>query len=34
MIQCCEGQTFFYRGFHLLPEKWEKVIIDDGKYFE
>jgi len=25
---------FFYRGIHLLPEKWEKVIASDGHYFE
>jgi len=29
-----EGRTFFYRGIHLLPEKWEKVIASDEKYFE
>jgi len=26
--------NFFYRGFHLLLEKWEKVIANDEKYFE
>jgi len=25
---------FFYRGIHLLPEKWEKVIASNGKYCE
>jgi len=25
-MDCFYGQTFFYRGIHLLPEKWEKVI--------
>jgi [histone H3]-lysine36 N-dimethyltransferase SETMAR len=25
---------FFYRGIHLLPEKWHKVVDADGKYFE
>lgn len=26
--------NFFYRGIHLLPEKWEKIIAFGGKYFE
>lgn len=25
---------FFYRGIHQLPERWEKVIANDGNYFE
>lgn len=25
---------FFYRGIHQLPEKWTKVISNDGNYFE
>lgn len=24
---------FFRRGIHLLPERWEKVVASDGKYF-
>jgi len=23
----------FYRGIHFLPERWEKVIENEGKYF-
>lgn len=29
-----KDEHFFYRGIHLLPKKWEKVIASDGKYFE
>ena len=25
---------FFWDGIHKLPERWEKVIASDGKYFE
>ncbi|EFN86517.1 hypothetical protein EAI_02081, partial [Harpegnathos saltator] len=25
-------EHFFYRGTHLLPEKWQNVIANDGKY--
>ena len=25
---------FFYRGIHLLPEKWQNVVVSDGNYFE
>jgi len=25
---------FFKFRIHLLPEKWEKIIASDGKYFE
>jgi len=32
-MDCFEG-TVFYREIHLLPEKWKKVIVSDGKYFE
>ncbi|KAG5325824.1 MOS1T transposase, partial [Pseudoatta argentina] len=24
---------FFRRGIHVLPERWEKVVESDGKYF-
>lgn len=26
--------SFFRRGIHLLPERWEKVVSSDGQYFE
>lgn len=26
--------SFFRRGIHLLPDKWEKVVYSDGQYFE
>jgi len=26
--------SFFYRGIHLLLEKWEKVIASVRRYFE
>lgn len=25
---------FFFRGIHLLPEKWSKVVTSDGNYFD
>ena len=25
--------SFFRRGIHILPEKWEKVVSSDGQYF-
>ena len=25
--------SFFQRGIHILPERWEKVISSDGQYF-
>ena len=27
-----EEQYFFYDGIYLLPEKWQNVIANDGKY--
>jgi len=24
----------FRRGIHMLPERWEKVVTNDGHYFE
>jgi [histone H3]-lysine36 N-dimethyltransferase SETMAR len=27
-------QVFFWRGIHKLPDRWEKCIAGDGKYFE
>lgn len=26
--------SFFRRGIHLLPERWEKVVSSDGQYFD
>ncbi|QQP49497.1 Transposase [Caligus rogercresseyi] len=27
-------QQLFWRGIHILPERWEKCIYSDGQYFE
>lgn len=27
-------EQFFWRGIHMLPERWEKVVANDGQYFE
>ena len=27
-------ESFFRRGIRLLPERWEKVIANDGQYFD
>jgi len=24
----------FFRGIHMLPERWEKVVVSDDHYFE
>jgi len=29
-----KDESFFRHGIHLLPERWEKVVISDGQYFE
>ena len=29
-----KDEKFFWRGIHKLPERWEKCIISEGKYFE
>ncbi|GBP41573.1 Mariner Mos1 transposase [Eumeta japonica] len=29
-----KDKEFFQRGIHLLPERWQKVVESDGKYFE
>jgi hypothetical protein len=29
-----KDEHFFYRGIHLLSEKWEKIVASDGHYFE
>ncbi|EFN78834.1 hypothetical protein EAI_07076, partial [Harpegnathos saltator] len=27
-------ESFYHRGIHLLPEKWDKVVENEGKYFD
>ena len=29
-----KDKEFFWRGIHKLPERWEKCIVSEGKYFE
>lgn len=29
-----KDEQFFRRGIHLLPERWENVVLSDGQYFE
>lgn len=29
-----KDESFFRRGIRLLPERWEKVVANDGQYFE
>jgi len=29
-----KDEEFFWLGIHKLPERWEKCIINEGKYFE
>ena len=29
-----KDESFFRRGIHMLPERWGKVVANDGKYFE
>ena len=29
-----KDDQFFRRRIHTLPERWEKVIVSDGQYFE
>ena len=29
-----KDESFFHRGIRLLPERWEKVIANDGQYFD
>ena len=29
-----KDDQFFQRGIRLLPERWEKVVANDGQYFE
>lgn len=28
-----KDMSFFRRGIHILPERWEKVVSSDGQYF-
>ncbi|KAG5325764.1 MOS1T transposase, partial [Pseudoatta argentina] len=29
-----KNMSFFRRGIHVLPERWEKVVSSDGQYFK
>ena len=29
-----KDEEFFWRSIHKLPERWEKCIVNEGKYFE
>ena len=29
-----KGKEFFERGIRALPERWQKVLENDGQYFE
>ena len=29
-----KDESFFRRGIRLLSERWEKVIANDGQYFD
>ncbi|KAG5319831.1 MOS1T transposase, partial [Pseudoatta argentina] len=29
-----KDMSFFRRGIHVLPERWEKVVSSDGRYFK
>jgi len=29
-----KDEEFFWRSIHKLPERWEKCIVSEGKYFE
>jgi len=29
-----KDQEFFQRGIHMLPERWGKIVANNGKYFE
>ncbi|KAG5321111.1 MOS1T transposase, partial [Pseudoatta argentina] len=29
-----KDMSFFRRGLHVLPERWEKVVSSDGQYFK
>ncbi|KAG5308588.1 MOS1T transposase, partial [Pseudoatta argentina] len=29
-----KDMSFFRRGIHVLPERWEKAVSSDGQYFK
>ncbi|KAG5322348.1 MOS1T transposase, partial [Pseudoatta argentina] len=29
-----KDMSFFRRGIHVLPERWEKIVSSDGQYFK
>jgi hypothetical protein len=29
-----KDDSFYRRGIQLLPEKWQKVVENDGQYFD
>jgi len=34
MSGASKDEKFFWCGIHKLPERWEKCIVSEGKYFE
>ena len=29
-----KDERWYYKGIHQLPERWKKVIVNDGLYFD
>ena len=29
-----KDEKFYWRGIHALPERWQKCIVNEGKYTE
>jgi len=29
-----KDEEFFWRGIHILPERWKKYIVSEDKYFD
>jgi len=29
-----KDEQFFQREIHMLPERWQKVVVSDKQYFE
>ncbi|EFN86434.1 Histone-lysine N-methyltransferase SETMAR, partial [Harpegnathos saltator] len=29
-----KGASFYCRGIHVLPERWQKCVASEGRYFE
>jgi len=29
-----KDEAFFRRGIHMLPERWKKIVVSEGHYFE